>query len=78
MKIFIAGGTGFLGKAIIQRLLDTGHTVTALARNPASVGITSPNLRVIQGSPLQAGPWQGELATHQAIINLTGVNIFTR
>ena len=78
MRIFVAGGTGFLGKAIIERLLGAGHAVTALARNPASLGPPAPNLRVLKGSPISPGPWQQEVASHQAVINLTGVNIFTR
>ncbi len=30
MKILITGGTGFTGKALVKRLLDDGHEVTAL------------------------------------------------
>ena len=78
MNVFIAGGTGFIGQALIQKLLLTGHTVTALARNPKKIGALSPQLRLVPGSPLIAGPWQQELASHEVIINLTGASIFTR
>jgi len=78
MKIFIAGGTGFIGQALIKKLLLTGHAVTALARNPAKIGDLSPQLRIVPGSPLISGPWQQELANHEVIINLTGASIFTR
>lgn len=33
MKILIFGGTGFVGKALTQRLLDNGHDVVSLGRN---------------------------------------------
>ncbi len=78
MKVFIAGGTGFIGQALIRKLLLAGHAVTALARNPDKLGDLSPQLRLISGSPLIPGPWQQELASHEVIINLTGASIFTR
>ena len=37
MKIVVAGGTGFLGRHISKALLDSGHEVTVLGRNPDSV-----------------------------------------
>jgi len=78
MNVFIAGGTGFIGQALIQKLLLAGHAVTALTRNPKKIGALSPQLRLVPGSPLIAGPWQQELASHEVIINLTGASIFTR
>src|SRR5882757_8166406 len=34
MKIFITGGTGFLGRRIVRKLLEEGHTVRCLVRKP--------------------------------------------
>jgi len=34
MKVFLAGGTGAIGKALLPRLLGDGHEVTALVRSP--------------------------------------------
>jgi len=78
MRIFIAGGTGFIGQALIGKLAKEGHSVTALARNPGKLGDLSSNIRPVMGSPLIAGAWQQEVAGHEIIINLTGSNIFTR
>src|SRR3954463_14129347 len=35
MKIALIGATGFVGTALVSELLQRGHQVTALARNPA-------------------------------------------
>ena len=37
MKIVLAGGTGFLGRHLGRALLDSGHEVTVLSRNPEKV-----------------------------------------
>ena len=37
MKIFLTGGTGYLGSAVLNLLVRSGHTVAALARSDASV-----------------------------------------
>ena len=31
-RVFIAGGTGYIGQRLIPRLLDRGHEVRALVR----------------------------------------------
>ncbi len=33
MRVFVSGGTGYMGKALIPRLLDDGYEVDALARH---------------------------------------------
>ena len=37
MKIALIGATGFVGTAVVAELLQRGHDVTALARNPAKL-----------------------------------------
>ncbi len=41
MKVFITGGSGFIGQRIVQRLIERGDTVFALARSERSAGILS-------------------------------------
>lgn len=33
-NVLVTGGTGFIGEALVTHLLDAGHTVTLLARDP--------------------------------------------
>lgn len=37
MKIFITGGTGFIGSRLTEKLLQLGHEVVVLIRDPSKV-----------------------------------------
>lgn len=49
--IFVTGGTGFLGGALVKRLSDDGHRVRVLARDPARAGYIRdlPGVELIPG-----------------------------
>ncbi len=51
MKIFITGGTGFIGSYVVKEMLDHGHEVTLLARNTNKVSgfVGHDRIRLIQG-----------------------------
>jgi len=45
----VFGATGALGKHVVQRALEAGHTVRAHARTPDKLGLSHERLVVIQG-----------------------------
>jgi UDP-glucose 4-epimerase len=51
MKIFLTGGTGFIGSYVVKALSDKGHNVTILARNPDKV----PAIRELAGVTIAGG-----------------------
>lgn len=73
MHVFVTGGTGQTGPAIISELIGSGHTVTGLARSSASaarlaaLGATPLRGSVDDLDALQAGASQAEGVVHMAI-----------
>ena len=47
-NVVLIGASGFVGTAILNELLNRGHKVTAIVRDPAKVTASNPNLKVIQ------------------------------
>ena len=41
MRAYVTGGTGFIGRHVIYKLLDRGYAVVALARSPDSAAFLS-------------------------------------
>jgi uncharacterized protein (TIGR01777 family) len=77
MRTVIAGGTGFLGRALARALVTAGHDVVALTRR-AAAGPSS-NGRAVQWTPDgQAGDWAREISGAAAVVNLAGESIAAR
>jgi uncharacterized protein len=76
VKIVVAGGTGFLGRALTGSLLDAGHQVLLLTRRN-----TTPGSRVdsVAWSPDgTTGPWASACEGADAFVNLAGEPIAGR
>ncbi len=78
MRIFMTGGTGFVGTTLTRALTARGHSVTILMRE-VEMGKTLPaGAFALEGDPTVRGAWQERVAEHDVLINLAGSTIFTR
>lgn len=70
MRIVLTGGTGFIGSAVLERLVDAGHHVTAVVRShPSSLMVQDAGATGIIGDLFDA-PWlAAELRQHDAAIH---------
>ncbi|MBN2246096.1 MAG: TIGR01777 family oxidoreductase [Candidatus Aminicenantes bacterium] len=77
-KVFITGGTGFLGKSLASRLTAQGHQVTILTRRIKDNDQPLQKNVYLEGDPTLSGSWQDAVKEHDVIINLAGASIFSR
>ncbi len=73
MKIVIAGGTGFIGRALCRALVKAGHQITVLSRDPAAARASlDPSVAVAEWDGRTLGTWEPSLDGAGALINLAG------
>jgi len=78
MKIVLAGGSGFLGRALARRLLADGHDVVVLTRQTAGAPATGDRTigRDVSWTPDgTTGAWAAEIDGADAVVNLAGAGI---
>jgi len=46
MEVVLIGASGFVGTVVLNELLNRGHKVTAIARNPEKISRQDENLTV--------------------------------
>jgi uncharacterized protein (TIGR01777 family) len=78
MKIFMTGGTGFVGTTLTQRLTQKGHHVSVLTRSIPEGRPLPQGASYVEGNPTEQGAWQKTVSSHEVIINLAGASIFKR
>jgi uncharacterized protein len=78
MRIFLTGGSGFIGRFLTFALAERGHEITVLSRSLKKPSPFPPRVFVLEADPTKAGPWQKIAGDHDVIINLAGFSIFNR
>ena len=79
MRVFVAGGTGLIGRHLAARLRSRGDSVVVLTRNAASArGVLPDAVSLVEGDPTIPGRWQDQLSGSDAVVNLAGEPLFAR
>jgi uncharacterized protein YbjT (DUF2867 family) len=73
LRVFLAGGTGFIGGHVLRALIADGHHVTCLVRTGSRVPAAHPNLKQIQGDWTRPEDWLTQVAGHDVVINTVGI-----
>lgn len=68
MKLLVLGGTGRTGGPLLMQALQRGHSVTALARDPAKLANQDPQIRVVKGDVMDVDTLAPAFRSHDAIL----------
>ncbi|HEV8396775.1 MAG TPA: NAD(P)-dependent oxidoreductase [Vicinamibacterales bacterium] len=70
-RVFITGGTGYVGRRLVRALLELGHDVRVLTRS-ASSGRVPAGAAAVVGDALDASSFQAELRAGDTLVHLVG------
>lgn len=71
MKVFVTGGTGYLGQALVPELLHRGHEVRLLVRS-TSVAAVPRGADHVVGDALRAETFANDVAPADTLVHLVG------
>jgi uncharacterized protein (TIGR01777 family) len=79
VRVFVTGGSGFIGRRLSERLLARGDDVFALSRSLERARVTLPaSVRLVEGDPRKPGPWMDALAGCDGVVHLAGEPVLAR
>jgi uncharacterized protein (TIGR01777 family) len=78
MKVFLIGGTGFIGRIVVSSFIQKGYEVTLLVSSNKKNEFFHRDIEVISGNLSVSGTWQKNMGSHDIVINLAGTSIFQR
>ena len=75
MNILIAGGSGLIGSALSEHLVNSGSQVKILSRTPGKVTHLLKNIDLVHWDGKSMGDWISAVDWADAIVNLVGASI---
>lgn len=75
MHILITGGTGAIGRRLVDNLIEHGHVVTVISRKPFKPAILPAKINFAQWDGKTAKGWGHLVNEVNAIVNLAGAGI---
>ena len=72
MKVLIIGATGGTGRILLEKAVEQGHQVTALARDPSAVAPRDHRPRVLRGNVLDPDAVEAAVAGQDAVLSALG------
>jgi uncharacterized protein len=79
MKVFVTGGTGFIGTHLIRRLQLRQDSVVLLTRSAAAAREKFGGAcQIVEGDPVKRGDWMDAVPDCDAVINLAGESLFSK
>jgi NADH dehydrogenase len=74
VKVLVTGGTGFVGTHLVNRLLQRGHEVAVLARDPEKTrNRYNRPVETVRGDVLDAASLASAVAGRDAVVHLVGI-----
>jgi uncharacterized protein YbjT (DUF2867 family) len=71
-NVFITGGTGYIGRVLIPRLIENGHTVRALVRRGSEQKLPS-GCEAVIGNALDGESFADQVRPSDSFVQLVGV-----
>lgn len=71
MRVFVTGGTGFIGTRLVHALAERGDECVVLSRSGTDQWANA-RVEVLKGDPTRPGEWQSRVGNADVVVNLAG------